>query len=197
MDGASTRLASFSVNSILDLEKAAVVSSMDLGCFSGQGEVVNGISLFGELYFSIAVTEGKNTGKFTVSSDTGADVVISVLDENGLAKATGTNSVSFADLEAGDYMILLQSEDDCTVTLSFGADWATGVDRFDYAQSKTNEAGVNGNGSISKANSLGTGYYSGLLTYKGDSDWYQIGNVYTDKYRIETSTGSNSKAKPA
>ena len=183
--GASTRAASFAVNSILDLEKSAVVSSMDLGCFSGQGEVVDGVSLFGELYFSIAVTEGRNTGKFTVANDSGADVSVSIISDTGVTVSTGLDGVAFSNLAAGDYYILLQSETDCTITLSFGANWATGVDRFDYAQSKTNEAGVNGNGSASKANALGAGYYSGLLTYQGDSDWYQIGNVYTDKYRIE------------
>ncbi len=61
----------------------------------------------------------------------------------------------------------------------------TGTDRFDYAGSGQNEAHVNGNGSIDKATPVDEGYYSGLITYKGDTDYYRIGDIHTGKYRIQ------------
>ena len=183
--GSSIRTASFSVSSIVDIGRDELISSMDLGCFSGRGEVIDGISLLGDLFLGVTITsEATSTGRFVVVNDMGAAVTISILAEDGSLVKTGTNSVEFSKLAAGDYYILLQGNDDCTVTLSFEANWTTGVDRFDYAQSKVNEKFANGNGSIAKASALAAGYYSGLLTYQGDTDWYQIGNVYTEKYKV-------------
>ena len=182
---ASFKAASFSVSSIADLGDDGLVAFKSLGCFSGRGAVYDGIDLFNESYFGIAITSGTtSTGGFVVTNDIGTDVKVSVLSEDGTLVAGGTNGVSFADLPVGDYYILLQSDENCTITLSFEADWMTGVDHLDYAQSKVNEKNANGNGSIAKANTLAAGYYSGLLTYQGDSDLYQIGNVYTETYQV-------------
>ena len=181
----SIKSASFSVSSIVDIGKDELVSSMDLGCFSGHGEVIDGISLLGDLYLGVTITSGAtSTGAFSVANDMNIDVTVTILASDGSFVASGVNSVNFSDLAVGDYYILLQSDDDCAVTLSFEANWTTGVDRFDYAQSKVNEKLANGNGSIAKASALAAGYYSGLLTYQGDTDWYQIGNVYTEKYKV-------------
>ncbi len=183
---AKTKVASFGVSSILDQQKSVVVSAIDIGCFSGHGVVLDGISVFNEQFLGIAITaEDKSTGGFRATGSNGEDITITLISEDGEAIAEGVNYVSFAKAPVGDCRILLQTDTECNVTLSFEADWTTGVDRFDYAQSKINEADVNGNGSITKATALNPGYYSGLLTCQGDSDWYLVGNIYADKYRIE------------
>ena len=183
---AKTKVASFGVSSKFDNQKSVVVSAIDIGCFSGHGVVLDGISVFNEQFLGIAITaEDKSTGSFRAIGSNGEDVTITLISEDDEAVAEGVNYVSFAKAPVGDCRILLQTDTECNVTLSFEADWTTGVDRFDYAQSQINEANVNGNGSISKATSMNPGYYSGLLTYQGDSDWYLVGNIYADKYRIE------------
>ena len=185
-NGQSTfRSATFDVTENSDLVKGKTVRVSDLGCFSGQGAVFNGISLIGDYFFHIVITDEKySTGAFRVANDSGAAVTVSLLSGDGSVVKSGTDSVSFNDLEVGDYYIRLQSEKDCDVTLSFEADWTTGVDRFDYAVTKVNEKNADGNGTPEKATSLSEGYHPGLLTGKGDVDLYRIGNSHAQSYAV-------------
>jgi len=178
--------ATFDVSSVDGLAEGMTVAVSDLGCFSGLGAQFNGIHVIGESFFSFLITaEDKSTGSITVSSDIGAEVMVTLLTSNGSVIASDTGSVSFENLPAGDYYLRLQSETNSDFKISFSADWWTGVDRFDYAGSGKNEKNANGNGSIETATQLDDGYYSGLLTYKGDTDYYRIGNIYSEQYRIE------------
>ena len=175
--------AVFDVLYVNNLVAGETVAVSDLGCFSGEGEAVKGINMVGDTYFQVAITgKDMSTGGFIVTNKSGVSVEVSILSSGGAVIATGTNSVSFENLAAGKYYIRLRGEKDCHVTLSFFADWLTGVDRYDYAKSKKNKPFVNGNGTIAKATVLDAGYYSGLLTYAGDKDFYRIGNTTTERY---------------
>ena len=177
--------AVFDILYVKNLVAGETVAVSDLGCFSGWGEKINGINMVGDTFFQVAIT-GKDvsTGSFIVKSESGAPVEVSILSSGGAVIATGADSVFFENLSAGKYYIRLRSETDCHVTLSFDADWTTGVDRYDYARSKKNKPFVNGNGTIAKATVLDAGYYSGLLTYAGDKDYYRIGNTTTKQYKV-------------
>ena len=178
--------ATFNVSYVDGLVPGVTVAVSDLGCFSGAGEVFNGIHVIGEAFFGFLITaEDKAAGGFTVSNDIGAEVTVSLLASDGTVIGDGENGVSFENLAAGTYYLRLQSGTNCHVTLSSTAEFVTGVDRFDYAGSGQNEAHVNGNGSIDKATPLDEGYYSGLITCKGDTDYYRIGDIHTEQYRIQ------------
>jgi len=178
--------ASFNVSFIDGLVEGRTVPVSDLSCFSGTGELFKNIQLIGETFFSFLITaKDKSTGKFFAANDIGADVSISLMSSDGTIIASGVGSVSFEDLAEGNYYLKLQSGTNCHVTLISSAEFMTGVDRFDYAGSGQNEAYVNGNGSIDKATPLDEGYYSGLITYKGDTDYYRIGNIHTEQYQIQ------------
>ena len=178
--------ATFDVSYVDGLVPGVTVAVSDLGCFPGAGEVFNGIHVIGEAFFGFLITaEDKAAGGFTVSNDIGAEVTVSLLASDGKVIGDGENGVSFEDLAAGTYYLRLQSGTNCHVTLSSTAEFVTGVDRFDYAGSGQNEAHVNGNGSIDMATPLDEGFYSGLITCKGDTDYYRIGDILTEKYRIQ------------
>lgn len=178
--------ATFNVSYVDGLVPGVTVAVSGLGCFSGSGEMFNGIHVIGEAFFSFLITaEDKAAGGFTVSNDIGAEVTVSLMSPDGTIIASGIGSVSFENLAAGTYYLRLQSGTNCHVTLSSTAEFVTGVDRFDYAGSGQNEAHVNGNGSIDKATPLDEGFYSGLLTCKGDTDYYRIGDIHTEQYRIQ------------
>ncbi len=178
--------ATFNVSYVDGLVPGVTVAVSGLGCFSGSGEMFNGIHVIGEAFFSFLITaEDKAAGGFTVSNDIGAEVTFSLMSPDGTIIALGIGSVSFENLAAGTYYLRLQSGTNCHVTLSSTAEFVTGVDRFDYAGSGQNEAHVNGNGSIYKATPLDEGFYSGLLTCKGDTDYYRIGDIHTEQYRIQ------------
>ena len=178
--------ATFNVSYVDGLVPGTTVAVSDLSCFSGAGELFKNIPLIGEAFFSFLITaEDKAAGGFTVSNDIGAEVTVSLMSPDGTIIASGIGSVSFENLAAGTYYLRLQSGTNCHVTLSSAATFQTGVDRFDYAGSGRNEAHVNGNGSIDKATPLDKGYYSGLITCKGDTDYYRIGDIHTEKYRIQ------------
>ena len=178
--------ATFNVSYVDGLVPGVTVAVSGLGCFSGSGEMFNGIHVIGEAFFSFLITaEDKAAGGFTVSNDIGAEVTVSLMSPDGTIIASGIGSVSFENLAAGTYYLRLQSGTNCHVTLSSTAEFVTGVDRFDYAGSGQNEAHVNGNGSIYKATPLDEGFYSGLLTCKGDTDYYRIGDIHTEQYRIQ------------
>ena len=178
--------ATFDVSYVDGLVPGGTVAVSDLGCFPGAGEVFNGIHVIGEAFFGFLITgEDKAAGGFTVANDIGAEVTVSLLASDGTVIGNGENGVSFEDLAAGTYYLRLQSGTNCHVTLSSTAEFVTGVDRFDYAGSGQNEAHVNGNGSIDQATPLDKGYYSGLITCKGDTDYYRIGDIHTKKCRIQ------------
>ena len=178
--------ATFNVSYVDGLVPGGTVAVSDLGCFSGWGERFDGIRLCNEMFFGFFITaEDKAAGGFTVANDIGAEVTVSLLASDGTVIGDGENGVSFENLAAGTYYLQLQSGTNCHVTLSSTADFVTGTDRFDYAGSGQNEAHVNGNGSIDKATPVDEGYYSGLITYKGDTDYYRIGDIHTGKYRIQ------------
>ena len=177
--------ATFNVSDNSDLVEGKTVSVSDLGCFSGQGAVFDGISLVGDYFFQFVITdEDHSTGGFRVANDLGAPVVVSVLSGDGSVVRSGTDSVSFENIAAGDYYLRLQSETDCDVTLSFEAAWATGADRFDYAVTGINDGKVDGNGIVEKETSISEGYYPGLLTSLGDLDFYRIGDNHSNTYKV-------------
>jgi autotransporter passenger strand-loop-strand repeat protein len=190
---AVSRIAVFDEVENSDLVEGEVVRVKQLGCFSGRGETLDGIALDGAVYFGFTITEAdKSSGGFRVENKAGATVSVALLAGDGSVLASGDDSVAFADLAAGDYFIRLDGETNCDVTLSFESDWLTGVDRFDYAGSGSNEKHANGNGTPAEASILGAGYYSGMLTSRGDSDFYQFVNTGTDEVRIAVeSSGGN------
>ena len=178
--------ATFNVSGVEGLVQGKAVAVSDIGCFSGLGEDFDDIRLIDDLFLGFVITaEDKSTGGFIVANDIDAEVTVSLLASDGTVIEEGKNGVSFENLAVGSYYLRLQSDKKCRITLSSDADWWTGVDRFDYAQSKRNEQYVNGNGSVDKATSLDEGYYSGLITYKGDTDYYRIGNIHTEQYTID------------
>ena len=180
-----TRTAVFDVVDNPDLVDGKVVQVNELGCFSGRGETIDGVTLDGDVYFGFTVTAAdKSAGGIRVVNDAGVSVSVSLLAGDGSVLATGDNAVAFSDLAVGDYFLRLASKTKCGVTLSFEADWLTGVDRFDYAGSGSNEKHANGNATPDTASVLGAGYYSGLLTSMGDSDFYEFKNTGTDQVRI-------------
>ena len=180
------RPASFHVIDVEGLVEGRTVAAMDLGCFSGMGEQNYGIALIGDAFCRIVITdEDKSTGIISVGNESGKEIKVSLLAADGsIVVAENTNGISFENLAPGDYFIRLQSETNCDVTVTFDANWMTGVDRFDYAGSGQNLPGVNGNGSIDTATILDAGYYTGLLTGKGDTDFYRVGNIHTEQYTV-------------
>ena len=185
------RPATFTVTWNSDLASGEVVPVSDLGCFSGKGATFDGITLLGDYYFKVAVTAADtSTGAFRVENNTGADVTVSLLAGDGTVVKSGQNVLSFEDLAPSDYYLRLQSDAECRVNLSFAADWATGVDRMDYAKSGLNVKNADGNGSFETATPLSEGYYPGLLTSANDRDIYLIGNLYAEQYNVavESST---------
>jgi len=184
--------AIFSVSSVAGLEEGRNVAVSDLSCFSGAGVRFRGIHVIGESFFSFLITaEDKSTGGFIVSNDVGEEVTISLLSSDGKVIASGANRISFENLAEGSYYLRLQTGKNCCVILTSNAEFRTGVDRFDYAGSGKNEAYANGNGSIAEATPLDDGYYSGLITYRGDTDYYRIGNIHTERYLIQVVTGQD------
>ena len=180
------RPASFNVIDVEGLVEGKTIAAMDLGCFSGKGEQNYGIALVGEAFCRIVITdEDKSTGTISVNNESGKEIKVSLLASDGsVVVAENTNGIDFENLAPGDYYIRLQGETNCDVTVTFDANWMTGVDRFDYAGSGQNLPGVNGNGSIETATILDAGYYTGLLTSKDDTDYYQIGNIHTEQYTV-------------
>ena len=180
------RPASFHVIDVEGLVEGRTVAAMDLGCFSGMGEQNYGIALIGDAFCRIVITdEDKSTGTISVNNESGKEIKVSLLAADGsIVVAENTNGINFENLAPGDYYIRLQSETNCDVTVTFDANWMTGVDRFDYAGSGQNLPGVNGNGSIDTATILDAGYYTGLLTCKGDTDYYRVGNIHTEQYTV-------------
>ena len=182
---AGARTAVFDVVDYPDLVDGKVVQVNELGCFSGRGETIDGVTLDGDVYFGFTVTAAdKSAGNIRVVNDAGVSVSVSLLAGDGSVLATGNDNVTFSDLSVGDYFLQLTSETKCDVAFSFDADWLTGVDRFDYAGSGSNEKHANGNATPDTASVLGAGYYSGLLTSMGDSDFYEFKNTGTDQVRI-------------
>ena len=180
------RPAVFEVAENSELVDGKVVPVDLLGCFSGRGETVDGVTLNGEdVCFGFTVTAADlSTGGFRAANDAGTTVHIALLAGDGTVLASGDDSVAFGGLAAGDYFIRLGSETECGIRLSCEGEWLTGVDRFDYAGSGRNEKHVNGNGTPAEASVLGAGYYSGMLTSMGDSDFYQFTDTGTDLVRI-------------
>ena len=179
------RTAVFDVVDNPDLVDGKVVQVNELGCFSGRGETIDCVTLDGDVYFGFTITEAdKSSGGIRVVNDAGVTVSVSMLAGNGSVLATGNDTVTFSDLAVGEYFLRLASETKCDVAFSFDADWLTGVDRFDYAGSGSNEKHANGNATPETASVLGAGYYSGLLTSMGDSDFYEFVNTGTDQVRI-------------
>ena len=178
--------ASFDVMDVEGLVEGRTISAKDLGCFSGKGEQNYGIALFGEAFCRIVITDAdKSTGTINVNNESGKEIMVSLLASDGsVVVAEKKQSISFENLAPGNYYLRLQSETNCDVTVTFDANWMTGVDRFDYAGSGQNLPGVNGNGSIDTATILDAGYYTGLLTCKGDTDYYRIGNIHTEQYTV-------------
>ena len=175
----------FTVRDVEGLVKDRIVSVSDFGCFSGLGESFAGIKLIDEFFFSFTVTAAdKSTGKFRAEDEDDAQIAVSLLAPNGTVIATGTDGVSFENLAPGEYFVRLQSDRNCRVTVDTNAEFKTGVDRFDYAGSGKNEKYANGNGSIAAATVLAEGFYDGLITYVGDTDYYLIGDIHTERYKI-------------
>ncbi len=166
----------------------------DIGIFSGAGIVFQNMNVLQENFYSIEIpAESLENAKITVCSTTGNEkFTISLYNEDMSLLLSSEESLSLAGIEgkAGNYYIGINSETPASFTMKFEADWTTGVDRLDWEQTKVNEKYANGNGSASKATNLEAGSYSGLVTYKGDSDWYRI---YTEDYskNIVTVTGDN------
>ena len=178
--------ATFTVTDVDGLAAGRSVAVSDLGCFSGSGLIFNGIQVIDELYLGFVVTaEDLSSGSYYAGLDTDGTVEVSLLASDGSSVASGTGGVSFENLAPGSYYLCLQSEDACHVSLVSIATTCTGVDRFDYAGSGKNERNANGNGTIATATPLDDGYFTGLITYKGDTDYYRIGNIHTEKYQIE------------
>ena len=174
IEAARIPTAVFSDSEVSGLVDGRTVTVSDLGGFSGRGESFDYIKLSDERFFGFAITEAdKSTGSFTITSDVGAAITVSLLAADGTEVATGTGSVSFQDLAVGTYYLRLQSGTDCRVTITSDATWWTGVDRFE------------GNDSYETAVALDAGYYTGLITCEGDQDYYLIGNEDALFYTIE------------
>jgi autotransporter passenger strand-loop-strand repeat protein len=186
------RPASFHVIDVEGLMEGWIVTALDLGCFSGKGEQNYGITLTGDVFCRIVITDkDRSSGTISVANEDGRKIDVSLLASDGSVVAEGINGIGFENLAPGDYYIRPQSETHCDVTVTFDADWMTGVDRFDYAGSGQNLPGVNGNGSIDTATVLDAGYYTGLLTCKGDTDYYRIGNIHTEQYTVVINGGED------
>ena len=184
-----SKTGNFDVLNVFDPQTSQVVSVLDLGCFSGGGLTLDGIDLFDELYCSITLTEDVAANSdYAVAVSNADGVTIALFSDDWTSVGTVSNgTISLAGLEAGEYLIKFSTDTARSISLTYTAtDLSTGVDRFDYGNSKMNSSSANGNGSASKANATPTGYYSGLFTCGNDEDWYRIGNGFAenDEYEV-------------
>ena len=184
--------SSFGHNTSMMLGNNAVTVT-DWGCFSGKGIQMSGIYLTGEKYFTLDLTE-RHTDPTSIAITADIDVKLDLISESGVLIRSATNNISLSNLNSGTYIVKLYTgkTEDMPVTgwhifAEFESEYTTGTDRFDYKQTKQNQRYVNGNFSVEKADQLVVGNYTGLVSYKGDSDWYQIGNIYTAEYMISIS----------
>ncbi|MBR7143580.1 MAG: pre-peptidase C-terminal domain-containing protein [Lentisphaeria bacterium] len=178
----------------------AIRINYDLGAFSGNGAEYNGLYLNDEMFFTITLdSEGIASDAICVTADNPkADITLTLVQqvvtssgeiefitvgasENGVLSLGGINSGNAG--KQTEYFLIISTSAETTCNISFEADWTSGSDYFDYVQSGK-KLGKQGNGSLNKATVLAAGNYGGLVTYKGDADYYHLKTVYSSKIDV-------------
>ena len=147
----------------------------NLGFFYGNGVTFTGLSVAGEECFTFDSLTEFAAGDAIICK--GQGITLTLLDQEMNQLALSENGV--IDLKGikdpeGKYILQVTSAQPAEFSLSFGSATVSGTDRFDYAGTFSYKKGANGNGTLQKATLLQKGFYSGLVTYAGDSDWYAI-----------------------
>ncbi len=173
---------------------------VNLGGFSGDGMTLNGMFIGENAYFGIELLKAGIEGDaiVVVADNPNAEITITLIqtdyEEESTIRRTSTNGVlSLAGVDpwkAGvhsSYDIVISSNVATSYSLSFVANWVSGVDYFDYVRTGSVSTEAKGNNSIDKCTKLAAGNYGGLMTYAGDADYYQISSVYADVLEVKVS----------
>ena len=153
-------------------------TALDLGFFYGANLTFNALELETENCFTFRAPAAFADGDAIVCSiDGGETVSLALYDQEMNLLAVSENSAlqlkGMGDAD-GFYILKVTTSAGAPGTLSFLSETVTGTDRFDYAETHSTAPDANGNGTIAKATKVAAGFYSGLLTYSSDSDWYSI-----------------------
>ncbi len=182
-----------------DEDKELVI---DLGAFSGAGMALEGMYITDSTpaHFDIRLFQPgvEGDGIRIVSDDPEANVTITLvqylingfeivpqvrrISENGFLSLEG---VDFSSVNAlSSYYFVVTSDKTTNYSMYYEADWATGVDRFDFARTGNIDPGRGGNNVLDKATKLAPGNYAGLMTYAGDKDYYRLNTVYANTIEV-------------
>ncbi len=178
---------------------------INLGAFSGNGMTLDGLYVSESAYFTIDLLKAGIEGDaICITADNPnaeidmyliqqIPVLDDVVEEIRRTSTDGVLSLAGVDFDkAGvlnNYKLVVKSSEATTYSLSYKADWASGVDSFDYARTGSIDSAKGGNNILDKAQKLAAGNYGGLMTYQGDADYYQLNTVYTDTLKV-TITGT-------
>ncbi|MBE6403339.1 MAG: hypothetical protein E7039_06420, partial [Lentisphaerae bacterium] len=175
---------------------------IDIGAYSGNGLTFEGLYVAESARFGIEIFQtNENDTIRIIADDPYANISISLvqtnLTESGEEREvllTGTDGVlslgelDFLGMDSSDYEIVVNTDRATSYTMSFEADWTTGVDRFDFARTGSIDSVKGGNNILDKATVLAAGTYTGLMTSAGDADYYLLSTVFTDNLDV-TVTG--------
>ena len=173
---------------------------INLGAFSGDGMTLEGLFVAETARFNIEMLQAGIEGDAIriVADDPDANITIILIqtrptlfgDERSIRRISTDGVLSLAGVDfvkAGvysDYELVITTDKATSYTMSFEADWASGVDKFDYDRTGSIDPGKGGNNIADKATQLAAGNYAGLMTYAGDADYYQLNTVYTDELDV-------------
>jgi len=175
---------------IKDTAKMSVFTSYDIGVFSGEGVKLEQLAVNDTICFSLDITRDGTAGDIirAISENANADLSMTLYDSSMNELLSGSDSISLENIDIAangtNYYLQVSTSEASSLTLSMHGNWTSGVDRYDYRISQSNEAGANGNGTFAKATQLTTGFYGGLVTSQDDEDIYSIGNQYFNRYTV-------------
>lgn len=181
----------------------AVQVNYNLGTFYGDGVEYNGLYLDDTLYFTITLDNLGQAGDAirVAVADPDANVTMTLtqqrptemgdleiitrrISENGVLSLAGIDNDNAGVLT--EYFLTISTDKETSLDLIFDAQWTSGSDYFDYSRAG-NQLGRQGNGSVDKATILAAGNYGGLVTWKGDADYYRLTSVYSNEIDVTIS----------
>ncbi|MBR2508921.1 MAG: pre-peptidase C-terminal domain-containing protein, partial [Lentisphaeria bacterium] len=173
---------------------------INLGAFSGDGITLEGLYVAETARFNLELLQAGIEGDaIRIAADNpDANITITLIqtkptlmgEERTVRRTSNDGILSLAGVDfakAGvysDYELVISTDKATSYTMSFEANWASGVDRFDFARTNSIDSAKGGNNVIDKATQLAAGNYAGLLTYTGDADYYQLNTVYADELDV-------------
>ena len=175
---------------------------INLGAYSGDGLNLEGLYVAERARFSIEIFQAHQGDNICIAArNPNANITVSLeqvtVTESGeertvlLSSSNGTlalDGIDFGSMKYSDYEIVISTDQATSYDMIFNADWTTGVDRFDFARTGTIDSSFGGNNILDKSTILDAGVYTGLMTYKGDADYYKLTTVFTN-YLDVTITG--------